>query len=31
MADQRPKQTAARKLQAVALSSAAIATVYAVG
>jgi len=31
MADQRPKQTAARKLQVVALSSAAIATVYAVG
>jgi uncharacterized protein with FMN-binding domain len=31
MADQRAKRTGARKLQVVALSSAAIATVYAIG
>jgi len=31
MSDQRPKRTGPRKLQVVALSSAAIATVYALG
>jgi uncharacterized protein with FMN-binding domain len=31
MAEQRPKRPGARKLQTVALSSAAIATVYAIG